>query len=118
MVPHTYLYFDYYQTGDRSAEPFAAGGKVTVEKVFNYDPFDGIPQEYRQYILGVQANLWTEFIPDPKHAEHMVIPRIDALSEVQWRQTSPEEYPDFLQRLHRQIRLYDLLGYNYATYVL
>ena len=118
MVPHSYLYFDYYQTEDRSQEPFAAGGKVTVEKVFNYDPFDGIPPEYRKYILGVQANLWTEFIPDPKHAEYMVIPRIDALSEVQWHETSAEEYPDFLQRLRRQIALYDLWGYNYARYVL
>lgn len=117
MVPHSYLYFDYYQTEDRSQEPFAAGGKVTVEKVFNYDPYDGIPEKDRKYIIGVQANLWTEFIAEPSHAEYMVIPRIDALSEVQWSPLESRQYADFLKRLRRQLNLYDLLGYNYARYV-
>ena len=117
MVPHSYLYFDYYQTEDRSQEPFAAGGKVTVEKVYNYDPLEGIPAGSRRYILGVQANLWTEFIPDEHHAQHMVIPRIDALSEVQWCPLETRDYPDFLQRLGRQKNLYDQLGYEYAPYV-
>lgn len=117
MVPHSYLYFDYYQTEDRSQEPFAAGGKVTVEKVFNYDPYDGIPEKDRKYIIGVQANLWTEFIAEPSHAEYMVIPRIDALSEVQWSPLESRQYADFLKRLRRQLSLYDLLGYNYARYV-
>ena len=117
MVPHSYLYFDYYQTDDRSQEPFAAGGKVTVEKVFNYDPYDGIPEKDRKYIIGVQANLWTEFIAEPSHAEYMVIPRIDALSEVQWSPLESRQYADFLKRLRRQLNLYDMLGYNYARYV-
>lgn len=117
MVPHSYLYFDYYQTDRRSQEPFSIGGKVTLDKVYGYDPLAGIPEECHKYILGVQANLWTEHVATEDHAEHMVIPRIDALSEVQWCERKNMDYEDFLKRLRYQIRLYDFLGYNYADYV-
>ncbi len=117
MVPHSYLYFDYYQTDRRSLEPFSIGGKVTVEKVYSYDPLDGVPEEFHGYILGVQANLWTEHVATGEHAEHMVIPRIDALSEVQWCKRDNMDYDDFLSRLQSQVRLYRHLGYNYAKYV-
>lgn len=117
MVPHSYLYFDYYQTDDRSQEPFAIGGRLPVDKVYGYDPLAGIPEECRKHILGVQANLWTEHVATGEHAEHMVIPRIDALSEVQWCDRENMDYDDFLQRLESMAGLYDLLGYNYAGYV-
>ena len=117
MVPHSYLYFDYYQTDDRSQEPFAIGGRLPVDKVYGYDPLAGIPDECRKHILGVQANLWTEHVATGEHAEHMVIPRIDALSEVQWCDRENMDYDDFLQRLESMAGLYDFLGYNYAGYV-
>lgn len=117
MVPHTYLYFDYYQTDDRSQEPFSIGGRLPVEKVYSYDPLAGLPEECHRHILGVQANLWTEHVATEEHAEHMVIPRIDALSEVQWCFRENMDYDDFFRRLEASLDLYGLLGYNYAKYI-
>ena len=85
MTPNTYLYFDYYQTKDIANEPEAIGGYVPVETVYNYEPMpaDLTPEE-QKYIIGVQANLWTEYIPTYSQVEYMELPRMAALSEIQW----------------------------------
>ena len=66
-----------------------------------------------KYILGGQANLWTEYIATPEYAEYMLFPRMFALTEAVW---SPKEYRDwrsFIHRLPRQLRRLDALGINY-----
>lgn len=75
MTPNTYLYFDYYQTKDIANEPEAIGGYVPVETVYNYEPMpaDLTPEE-QKYIIGVQANLWTEYIPTYSQVEYMELP--------------------------------------------
>lgn len=117
MTPNNYMYFDYYQTLDRENEPDAIGGYVPVEKVYSYEPIsDKLTPEEAQHILGVQANLWTEYIPTYAQVEYMELPRMAALSEVQWS-TQPKDYENFVSRLPQLFNRYDSRGYNYSTHV-
>ena len=118
MTPNTYLYFDYYQSQDIANEPFAIGGYLPVDRVYSYEPLPAelTPAE-QKYIIGVQANLWTEYIPTFSHAQYMVLPRWAALSEVQWTMPEKKNYTDFLIRLPRLINWYEAEGYNYAKHV-
>ncbi len=121
MTPFQYLYFDFVQSPDREAEPPAAtwGEPSTVEHVYSYEP---VPAEFTPeqaaHILGAQANTWTEYIPTMRYAQYMMLPRLAALSEVQWRDPAKKDYQDFLRRLPQLVNLYDVNGYNYATHVL
>lgn len=118
MTPYTHLYFDYNQSSDPALEPFAIG-YVPVQNVYNYEP---IPAELKEteasYIIGVQANLWTEYITSDQHAEYMLLPRLAALSEVQWTKPELRNYQDFLIRLPILIEIYQKRGYNFAKHVL
>ncbi len=118
MTPTEYCYFDYYQTQDTEGEPLAIGGYVPLEKVYSFEPApDQLTAEQKNHILGAQANLWTEYISDPEHVEYMTLPRLAAMSEVQWMQPGKKNYDDFLTRLPHLRALYDKLGYHYATHV-
>lgn len=118
MTPNTYLYLDYYQTKDTKDEPLAIGGYLPIEKVYSYEPMPAsLTPEEQKYIKGVQANLWTEYIPTFSQVQYMVLPRWAAVSEVQWSSPDKKNYKDFLSRLPRLIRWYDAEGYNYAKHV-
>jgi hexosaminidase len=115
MTPTDYCYFDYYQTKDTKDEPMAIGGYLPLSKVYSYEPLDSkLTPEEQKFIIGVQANLWTEYIPTTKQVEYMVLPRMDALSEVQWEPQGTKNYNFFLDRLKKMFKLYDKLGYNYC----
>jgi hexosaminidase len=118
MTPTSYCYFDYYQSTDVANEPQAIGGYVPLEKVYSLEPMpaDLTPEE-QKYIIGTQANLWTEYIPTTQQVEYMVLPRMDALCEVQWEQPGARNYENFLRRLPRMFNLYDKLGYHYARHI-
>ncbi|MHB9055303.1 MAG: glycoside hydrolase family 20 protein [Paludibacteraceae bacterium] len=118
MTPNSYLYFDYYQSADTKNEPDAIGGFLPIERVYNYEPMSKelTPAE-QKHILGAQANIWTEYIPTPQQVEYMAMPRMAALAEVQWTQPDKKNYGDFLNRIPRLLKIYDLLGYNYATHI-
>lgn len=118
MTPCESLYIDYYQSRDREHEPDAIGGYVPVGKVYAYDPYKGVKESDRDRIMGVQANLWTEYIPTFSQAQYMALPRHAALAEVQWCDTEAKDYDDFVARLPRLARHYDLQGYRYAKHVL
>ncbi|HBK40588.1 MAG TPA: beta-N-acetylhexosaminidase, partial [Porphyromonadaceae bacterium] len=118
MTPTTYCYFDYYQTQNTDEEPLAIGGYVPIEKVYSFEPAPDILTEgQKARILGLQANLWTEYIETPDYVEYMIMPRIAALSEVQWVKPEKKNYEAFLTRLPGLLNLYGKLGYNYATHV-
>ena len=118
MTPNTYLYFDYYQAKDTENEPFGIGGYLPMERVYSYEPMPAsLTPEEQQYIKGVQANLWTEYIATFSHAQYIVLPRWAALCEVQWSTPDKKNYEDFLSRLPRLIKWYDAEGYNYAKHV-
>ena len=76
MVPNDYAYFDYYQSKDIANEPFAIGGFVDVAKVYSLDPTEELTAEEERRIIGVQANLWTEYITTFSHAQYMLLPRM------------------------------------------
>ena len=117
MSPNIYMYFDYYQTKHTDTEPLAIGGYVPVETVYNYEPMHpSLTPEEQKHIIGVQANLWTEYVTSYRHVEYMELPRMAALCEVQWS-SSDKDYEDFKQRLLQMIDMYDVKGYNYATHI-
>lgn len=75
MTPTNYCYFDYYQTKHRDGEPDAIGGYVPVEKVYSFDPVpSSLTPEEAKYIIGAQANLWTEYIPTFSQVQYMELP--------------------------------------------
>lgn len=118
MTPTSFMYFDYYQSANLNDEYFGIGGFVPVEKVYSYEPVaEELPLDKQKHILGVQANLWSEYIKSFKQAQHMVLPRMAALCEVQWTMPDKKDYADFLPRLANLTKLYDYYGYNYATYI-
>ena len=118
MTPTTYCYLDYCQASDPENEPLNIGGYVPVEKLYSYEPVpDSLVNDYGKYIIGVQANLWTEYIPTNEQLEYMLLPRVAALSEVQWCDRGTREWPRFAQALPHMLQIYDRMGLNYATTV-
>ncbi len=118
MSPGTHCYFDHYQSKDTVNEPLAIGGFTDVKKVYSFEP---VPPELTpdeaKYILGAQANVWTEYILDPKHVEYMIFPRMIALSEVLWSPKEKRDYNDFLDRLKVYRSTLDKENINYAKHV-
>ena len=113
MTPTDYVYFDYGQ-GDPAYEPLNIGSYVPLQKVYSFDP---VPQELTaeeaKYIIGGQANIWTEYIKTPAHVEYMAFPRMLALSEVVWSRPEDKNYEDFLRRLYAHMPRLDAQNVNY-----
>ena len=118
MTPNTYLYFDYYQAADKENEPIAIGGFLPLDKVYSYEPMPKeLTADEAKHIIGVQANIWTEYMPTFKQMQYMALPRVAALSEIQWSQPELKNYNDFTNRLIDLTKIYDRLGYNYAKHI-
>jgi hexosaminidase len=84
MTPGGYVYLDHYQA-DPKTEPLAIGGFTTLEKIYSYEPTPTeLSPEQQKHIIGVQANVWTEYMQTSDYVEYMVFPRASALSEVAW----------------------------------
>ncbi|WP_245327823.1 glycoside hydrolase family 20 protein [Hymenobacter fodinae] len=114
MAPGTYAYFDHAQ-GEAGLEPLSFGGYLPLSKVYTFEP---TPQELtateRKYILGGQANIWTEYIPSEQQVEYMAFPRMSALAEVLWTPAKQRDWPSFQQRMQQQYRRYQAWGANYS----
>ncbi|NLI36128.1 MAG: family 20 glycosylhydrolase [Bacteroidales bacterium] len=118
MTPNTYVYFDYYQSTDIANEPLAIGGYLPVKDVYNFEPApDSLAADVKPYIIGAQANVWSEYIPTTKQVEYMVLPRMSALAEVQWSNQEKKDYKDFASRLPRLLDIFQRDGLNYAKHV-
>ena len=118
MTPNSFLYFDYYQSLDKANEPLAIGGYLPLETVYSYEPMPKeLTADEARHIIGVQANIWTEYMPTFKQMQYMALPRLAALSEVQWSQPALKDYNSFTNRLTEFTHLYDRLGYNYAKHL-
>lgn len=114
MTPCSHCYFDHYQ-GEPKNEPVAIGGYTSVEKVYSLEPTPAVlSKEEGKYILGAQANLWSEYISTPEHVEYMIMPRMAALAEVVWGTSNPVNYKDFQNRLIQHFSVYDKKGINYS----
>ena len=114
LSPAPDLYFDHWQ----SAGDYAPGrsNTLSLHDVYGFDPIPAsIPEEQRRHILGLQANIWTEFMRSDARVEYMTFPRIAALAEVAWSEKN--DWPDFQRRLEPQLKRYDKLGIGYAREV-
>jgi hexosaminidase len=110
----SHLYFDYYQNKNKDAEPLAIGGFLPLEKVYAFDPIiEGLREQAAQHVLGAQGQIWTEYIPNIKHAEYMAFPRACALAELVWLPQEQKDYEAFLQRMKIQEQRFDAGGINY-----
>lgn len=118
MSPTTHCYFDYQQVEDALFEPSRCGGFIPIEKVYSLDPApDSLSVAARRHILGVQANLWSEYMTTERIVEYQALPRMSALAEVQWTLPSHKDYKDFVKRLTRLTRLYDKYQYSYCKHL-
>ena len=114
MTPGTHCYFDHYQ-GKSNDEPLAIGGYTPLEKVYQFNP---IPEELNvgqsSFILGGQANLWTEYISTLSKLEYMTYPRAIAMSQALWC-TDKISFPDFFNILNKKhFPILDTLNVNYS----
>lgn len=105
LSPSSHCYFDYYQDAPPT-QPEAAGGYITLEKVYSFRPDEGLTPAESRGICGLQANLWTEYVPTPSAAEHMLWPRLLAISEIGWNGSHRTSYDEFrLRALDETARL-------------
>ena len=117
MAPNTYCYLDYYQA-DPKTQPLAIGGFVPLWRTYSYNPVPAsLSPTEAKHILGVQGNVWTEYIPDAKQAEYMAYPRGAAIAEIGWSPQSLRNYTDFKQRIIQQFKRYDGIGWNYCDVI-
>jgi hexosaminidase len=116
ISPTSHCYLDYYQSEDPN-EPLAFGGFVNLPKIYSFEPIpEGLTKEEESYILGGQANLWTEQVPVGSHVEYMTFPRAVALAEVVWSTKESRNYNDFLNRLSGYLNRMDYRQVNYAKH--
>lgn len=117
MTPESWCYFDRYQDTVKS-EPLTIGGFIPVSKVYSYEPVPPqLSSEESTYILGAQANAWTEYMKTSDHVEYMVYPRACALAEVVWSPKETRSYDDFLQRMKTHLQRLDDWNVNYAPHI-
>ncbi|MBB1551821.1 MAG: beta-N-acetylhexosaminidase [Prevotella sp.] len=118
MTPMPHCYFDFYQTKDIRNEPVAIGNFLDVAKVYAMQPIaDGLSPEAAKHIIGVQANVWTEYITCPEYVEYMILPRMAALAEVQWMPESQKNFDAFKKRITSFRSIYDHYGWTVAPHL-
>ncbi len=118
MSPSTHLYFNQGQNPIPNSldEPLMIGKYLPLEKVYSYNPYSSqITQDQHKYILGVQANLWTEYISNPQGVEYMLFPRLLALSEIAWTPYANKNYDNFLDRIGKQFTRLDAKNIFYRV---
>jgi len=112
MTPGDYLYLDHAQS--KNEDSLTIGGYLPVETVYSYNPIPReLPTDKQKYILGAQANVWTEYMSNPEKVEYMIFPRMSAVSEVLWSRLEDKNFNNFLQRLQTQYKRYDLWNVKY-----
>lgn len=116
MTPTANCYIDYYQLKEHNyKEPLAIGGYLPLSKVYDMEPIPAeLTEEEGKYILGAQCNLWTEYVVSPDHAMFMLLPRLAAISEVQWLQPDQKNFEAFTGRLGELEKIYRKLGYKFC----
>ncbi len=115
MTPTSHCYLDYYQS-DSPKEPLAIGGYLPLETVFSYEPTPTeLTPEEAKHILGVQGNIWTEYMKTPEQVEYMAFPRACAIAEIGWSPKEGKDYNDFVDRLATQVKRLKKEGVNVAN---
>ena len=118
MTPLSHLYFDYYQSEDIASEPMCIGGYLPVSRVYEFQPLpEELTPEQQKHIIGVQANIWTEYIAHFWHVQYMALPRMEALTEIQWNNPQNRDFEAFVERCRHMKQLYELYHYTYADHI-
>jgi hexosaminidase len=113
MTPGDFCYFDKYQ-GKENEEPLTIGGFLPLEKVYAFNPIPpALSKENTKHVLGAQANMWSEYLPNEKQVEYMVFPRLCAMAEILWTPRDKQNYMEFLPRLELHLKRLQKLGVNY-----
>ena len=115
MTPMSLCYLNFYQTESREGEGLHIGGHVPFEKIYSWNVYEGMSDAARPHIIGVQLNMWSEYIKDMDTVEIMLLPRIGAMCEVQW---SHDRRDDSTIRAKMELmrKFYEVNGWNCAPY--
>jgi hexosaminidase len=109
MTPGAYCYLDHYQS-DPVTEPTTIGGLTTLEKVYSFEP---VPAELNaaqaKFVLGAQANVWTEYMATSDRVEYMAFPRVSAMAEVLWTDSAHKDWDRFKSSIPKDFERYDAL---------
>ncbi len=105
-------YFDHYQ-GDPKYEPPAIGGLTTLRDTYEFNPSSLLPLTLHKRLLGVEASLWTEYVPTSHHLFYMLLPHVLALAEISWTPLKDQNYAHFIQRTSRQYLWLQAHHYNF-----
>ena len=119
MAPVDYCYFNFYLTKDHDwGEPFAFDAVISLESTYGFDPApETLSEAARRHVLGVQGNLWTEYIPFESQAQYQVLPRMGALAEVQWVAPGRKDYSQWRERQKGLLTVYDKYGWAWAPHL-
>ncbi len=119
MAPNSYTYFDHYQSDAKAelakgAEFECIGGFLPIKKVYSFDPVlpGTLSDAEQKHVLGVQAQLWTEYMKTWDKVEYLAFPRMAALAEVAWTHPENKDFADFSARLEPMRNRYRALGLN------
>lgn len=120
MTPGKPCYFDHYQSMDKQNEPIAIGGYNPIDSVYYFNPMPkSLSLDKQKYILGAQANVWTEYMVNDRAVEYMTLPRTSALAEALWstRSENPVEidlaYKNYLKNIDLHKKIWDTWHWNY-----
>jgi hexosaminidase len=114
MTPTKYCYFDHYQSTNHAGEPKAIGGFLPLQRVYQFEPLPAkLTPQNAAHVLGGQANLWTEYIPNLRQVEYMMFPRLGALAEADWSPPAARDGENFRARTALNEQRLDALGVNY-----
>ena len=118
MTPGDYCYLDYRQTTDRKDELDSNGSYVPLRKTYSFNPYDQLSKEEQKYILGVQGNLWTEYVTTPMQLQYKALPRLSAIAEIGWSNPSPEtkDVEEFIGRAKEMARYYSVFGWSFGRH--
>lgn len=117
MTPTSHCYLDYYQSQNED-EPLAIGGYLPIEKVYEFEPIPAdLPADKQHHIIGAQANIWTEYIPNQAQLDYMTYPRACAMAEVLWSRKEQRNFQDFSGRLIEHFPRLNAYGVDAATRV-
>jgi hexosaminidase len=117
MTPQTTgLYFDHYQSRS-PLEPVSFGRYAVFSETYNYEPVPKVlTDDEKKYIVGVQGNLWTEYVPTVAKLQYQILPRMFALSEIAWSKPEKKDYKNFSEvRLAKHFARLDAMHYNYRV---
>ncbi len=118
MTPGAYCYLDYRQTTDRKDELDSNGSYVPLRKTYSFDPYDQLTEDEHKYIMGVQGNLWTEYVTTPMQLQYKALPRLGAIAEIGWSNPDPatKDVEEFIGRAKELARYYNVFGWSFGRH--